>query len=418
MADVIRPHETVEHGGTPAGQTTPQRSPFGRSQGDDHEGNGDGGVPAAGWWMPPPPPPPPRPRRAGRAPIVALIIIVILAAAGGGIGIGYALRGSGPSKAPVAKSKASSSALAASKVDPGLVDVNTTLGYEDEAAAGTGMVLTASGTVLTNNHVIDGATTISVTDVGNHRTYSASVVGYDLSADVAVLQLHGASGLATVPLGNSAAERVGNAVTALGNAGGSGGTPSVARGKVTALNQSITAVDEGGGASEQLTGLIETNAPLQAGDSGGALVDAADRVIGMNTAASTSYLFSGGTTQGYAIPINRARTVATDITHGEASDTVHIGATAFLGILVGAFPGRGSTGAVVEGVSSGTPAQAAGLAPGDVIATVNGQSVTSPTDLTTIVQALRPGQTIQLGWQDPSGQSHTASVTLASGPPA
>ena len=90
---------------------------------------------------------------------------------------------------------------------------------------------------------------------------------------------------------------MGKAVTALGNAGGTGGTPSVARGKVTALNQSITAVDEGSGASEQLTGLIETNAPIQAGDSGGALVDAASQVVAMNTAASTSYLLSGGTTQ-------------------------------------------------------------------------------------------------------------------------
>src|SRR6266705_5716268 len=171
----------------------------------------------------------------------------------------------------------------AARTDPGLVDVVTTLGYQHARAAGTGLVLTSSGEVLTNDHVIDGATSIKVTDVGNGRTYAASVVGYDKSDDIAVLQLKNASGLTTVSLGDSSQVKSGDKVVALGNAGGKGGAPSVAAGKVTALNQAITASDEGGGSAEHLTGMIETNANIQPGDSGGALVNAAGQVVGINT---------------------------------------------------------------------------------------------------------------------------------------
>ncbi len=198
----------------------------------------------------------------------------------------------------------------ASKVDPGLVDVNTTLGYQQEQAAGTGIVLTSNGVILTNNHVIDGATSIQVTDVGNQKTYTASVVGYDRTKDIAVLQLHNASGLQTARLANSSNASVGQQVVGVGNAGGTGGTPSAAGGTVTALNQSITASDEGDGTSEQLSGLIQTNANIQPGDSGGALVDTSGQVLGVDTAASDGYSFqyngqSSGN-QGFAIPINTA----------------------------------------------------------------------------------------------------------------
>ncbi|HKH89126.1 MAG TPA: trypsin-like peptidase domain-containing protein, partial [Acidimicrobiales bacterium] len=164
------------------------------------------------------------------------------------------------------------------------MDVNTTLSYQSEQGAGTGMVLTSTGEVLTNNHVVEGATKISVTDIGNGKTYSAKVVGYDRSKDIAVLQLIGASGLQTVNLGNSSSVSVGEGVVAVGNANGAGGTPSYAGGAVTATNQSITATDQAGGDSEQLGGLIETNADVIPGDSGGPLVNASGQVIGMDTA--------------------------------------------------------------------------------------------------------------------------------------
>ena len=176
------------------------------------------------------------------------------------------------------------SAIAA-KVSPDLVDINTNLSYQDEQAAGTGMVLTSSGLILTNNHVIDGATSISATDVGNGKTYSAKVVGYDRTGDIAVIKLVGASGLRTISTSAGTAA-VGQAVVGVGNAGGTGGTPSAAGGSITALGQSITASDNGGGNSENLTGLIETNAGIQPGDSGGSLVNTSGQVIGMDTAAS------------------------------------------------------------------------------------------------------------------------------------
>ena len=178
----------------------------------------------------------------------------------------------------------------AAKVDPGLVDVNVTFGYQNVGGAGTGIVLTSDGEVLTNNHVIDGATKISVTDLGNGQTYPAAVVGYDSTHDIAVLQLQGASGLRTATLSKSA-PTVGEEVVAIGNVGGRGGTPTTAGGSITGLNQSITASDSLDGTNEQLTGLIETNADVQEGDSGGSLVNSAGQVIGMDTAASSSYSF-------------------------------------------------------------------------------------------------------------------------------
>ncbi|HEY5245389.1 MAG TPA: trypsin-like peptidase domain-containing protein [Acidimicrobiales bacterium] len=356
-------------------------------------------------------------------------------------------------------------------MDPGLVDVNTTLSYQDEEAAGTGMVLTSNGEVLTNNHVVEGATSISVTDIGNGKTYTASVVGYNRTNDVAVIQLHDASGLQTVTTGDSSKVAVGEGVVGIGNAGGAGGTPSVAGGSVTALNQSITASDEGDGTSEQLTGLIEVNSDIEPGDSGGSLVDKSGQVVGMDTAASSSegYTFQDATGQGYAIPIDEALTIAKQIEAGTASSTVHIGATAFLGVEIqasasgqtgqgssgngsgsgsggfGRFGGTGETtgttatrssstsgastatttagqgssstaGADVAGVVASSPAQKAGLADGDVITAVNGTTVSSADDLTTVMMGHHPGDKVQVTWTDSAGQPHTATVTLATGP--
>src|SRR5215467_10958676 len=176
--------------------------------------------------------------------------------------------------APGSGSGPSNAASIASRVDPGLVDINITVGYGQARAAGTGMVLTPDGEVLTNNHVVDGATSISVTDVGNGKTYRARVVGYDVSKDVAVLQLSGASNLQTVTIERSPKVSVGAEVVGVGNAGGRGGSPSYAGGTVTGTGQSITASDDLSGTSERLTGMIETNANIEAGDSGGPLVNA------------------------------------------------------------------------------------------------------------------------------------------------
>jgi S1-C subfamily serine protease len=311
----------------------------------------------------------------------------------------------------------------AGKVDPGLVDVNTTLGYQGAQAAGTGMVLTPNGEVLTNNHVVEGATSIQVTDIGNGKTYQAKVVGYDRAEDVAVLQLQSASGLTTINTGDSSKVAVGDAIVGIGNAGGTGGTPSVAPGTVTALNQSITASDQSSSSSEQLQGLIQVNANIQSGDSGGALANSSGQVIGMNTAASTGYQFgrhgrgdsggqqsAGGT--GFAIPINQALNIAGQIKGGQASSTVHIGSSAFLGVSVSDANG----GALIQQVVSGGPAATAGLSQGDTLTAVNGRTVDSATTLTTVMDSLHPGDKVTLTWLDQTAQQHTSTTTLAEGP--
>ncbi len=321
--------------------------------------------------------------------------------------------------APAAPHKAvSPTSAAAAGVDPGLVDVVATLGYQNAVSEGTGLVLTSTGEVLTNNHVIDGATSVKVTDVGNGRTYPVTVVGYDQSADIAVLQARGASGLKTVTLGSSSKVSLGEAVIALGNAEGKGGTPAVATGKVTGLNESITAIDEGAHTSEQLTGLIRTNVPLQPGDSGGPLVTTTGTVIGMDTAASSAYEFQSAADQAFAIPIGRAAAVTGQIEAGGASATVHIGATGFLGVQVTLYSVAFSseTEAVIVGVMPGLPAAQAGLTAGDVIVSINGQSVTSPSGIQAVLEPYHPGDKVSIAWLDPSGLTHTATVDLATGP--
>ncbi|HLI02176.1 MAG TPA: trypsin-like peptidase domain-containing protein [Acidimicrobiales bacterium] len=359
-----------------------------------------------------------------RAGVAAFLTASLL----GGVGIGWATAatGAGPTIVNTSSKTLSLSALQAA-VDPAVVDVTSSLGYQQATAAGTGIVLTSSGEILTNNHVIEGATSIKVTDLGNDRTYTARVVGYDPSADVAVLQLQGASGLRTATLANSKSVTVGQSVVALGNAGGRGGTPSVASGTITALDQSITASNEGTGTSEHLEGLLETDADVQAGDSGGPLVDMAGQVIGMDTAGSsgtTGATDESSTPQGYAIPVDEAVAVADQIEQGRSSATVHVGATAMLGVEVtsestGGFGGSAAGVAVaVAGVVPGSPASKAGLATGDVITRVAGRAVTSPTVLSAILASHRPGSKVSVTWTDTVGQQHTATVTLTSGPAA
>jgi S1-C subfamily serine protease len=212
------------------------------------------------------------------------------------------------------------SALAA-KVDPAVVHINVRLDHQN-AAAGTGIVLSSSGEVLTNNHVISGATSVSVTDVGNGQTYPATVVGHDRSHDIAVLQLQGASGLQSASIGDSSTVAVGDEIAAIGNAGGRGGIPSIAAGAVSALDQTITVRDGTTGSTQRLTGLIQVTANLQPGYSGGPLVNTAGQVVGVNTAASTGFGSQSSGGEGFAIPINDAIAISKQIDAGIASATV------------------------------------------------------------------------------------------------
>src|SRR6185312_1162574 len=300
---------------------------------------------------------------------------------------------------------------AASMVAPQVVDISTRFGYNNAVGAGTGIVIDPNGVVLTNNHVISGATDISAFDVGNGQTYAVDVVGYDRTQDIAVLQLRGASGLPTAAIGGQAT--VGEPIVALGNVGGQGGTPDAVTGKVVALNQSVSATDTLTGAQENLGGLIQADAPIKPGDSGGPMVNNAGQVIGVDTAATDSYKMSGG--QGFAIPIGRAMGVAGQIRSGAGSNTVHIGPTAFLGL--GVMDNNGN-GALVQRVVSSGPAAAAGIAPGDVITGVDNAAINGATSMTGVLVPHHPGDTIAVHYRSNNGGDHTVNITLAEGPPA
>jgi S1-C subfamily serine protease len=309
----------------------------------------------------------------------------------------------------------SSSVAAPSAATTGVVVVNTRLAYGGGGGAGTGVVLTSSGTVLTNNHVIRGAGAVRVTVPSSGRTYAATVVGYSVSKDIALLKLRDAQGLATVRTGNSSTVDVGDSVTAVGNGGGTGKLTTKS-GRVTGLGQSITVRNVDG---EPLTvpGLIETTTPLRSGDSGGPLLSGG-RVIGIDAAASGGFYFRGSA-QGYAIPINRALKIAGQIEAGRRSSTVHVGPTAFLGVLLRPVSevGEDVSGAIVERVASGTPAARAGIGANDLITSFAGKRVTSPASLRKLVLQASPGTTVRITWIDPSAGKTSATVRLVAGPP-
>ena len=425
-----------------------------------------GGYGSGGGWDPGPP----RRRRARRRRHLLVYLAVAALAAGVGAGLTVAFDGPGSSPAaglsstgipsPQGNAAGGGSALNQAaverKVEPGLVDITATLKYASETAEGTGMILSSSGLVLTNNHVIDGATGVKVSLADNtHRSYPAQVIGYDSTDDVALLQLTGASGLATVSIGNSAQVRVGTPVLALGDAQGRGGvTP--ARGYISGLDRSIQASDEGSDTTENLNHMLQTSAQIQQGDSGGALANNAGQVIGMVTAANTPSGGQPGGSMGFAIPINTALTIARQITMDRPSSTVSIGLPGFLGVEVGqsnsadprqqaaderqsgdnqggprglacvadgqepGVPRRiapADAGALIMGVLCGTAAQSKGLVAGDVIISVDGQAVTTPDSLTAITARYHPGDVVSVGWVAVNGSRHTARIVLGEGPP-
>jgi S1-C subfamily serine protease len=432
--------------------------------------------------MPPMPPPPPR-RRVG----ALSYLLVALAAGALGAGSVVALyhpassssstaspqpsSGAGnpqpqPSGAVPQPSKGSPGTSAGeqailNKVAPGLVIINTTLQYSGETAAATGMVINSDGLVLTNNHVIEDSTSITARTANGHQ-YQAKVLGYDVTGDIALIKLQGASGLRTIPIDKSSTVKTGDSVVAMGNAEGQNAIVPAA-GQVTALNQTITAGDQGGSITQEtLHNMIQTNADVVSGDSGGPLANSDGQVIGMDTAGNDGGFAVQQSSAGYAIPISAALAVAQQIDQGQASSTVAIGYPPFMGIFIGqgsnsdpqaqaqqqnggnfggggfgGFGGSGNQGcynsdrnlaapASIANVSSGTliigtvcgsPAAAAGMTAGSVITAVNGQAIGSPESLTSTVSKFRPGTTIQVTWVSPSGQRSVSSIALTAGPP-
>jgi S1-C subfamily serine protease len=452
----------------------------------DYSGYGQPSAGDYGMTAPLPPMPPRPPRR--RASLLSYLVVALAAGAlGAGSVVALYHPSSNTSAAPQPSTQApsplpssvipapssggpgtsSSQQAIENKVEPGLVVIDTALQYNSEEAAGTGMVINSDGLVLTNNHVIEDSTSIKATDIGNGKTYTAKVLGYDVTGDIALIQLQGASGLRTVPVGDSAAVKSGASVLAMGNAEGQNAIAAAA-GQVTGLNQTITAGDQAGTVtSETLHGMIETNADIVSGDSGGPLANSAGQVIGMDTAGNdVSFPGQQGST-GFAIPINTALSVVRQIAASQASSTIMIGYPPFMGIFIatspssnpqtqaeqqsggfggggfggGGFGGFGGSGSgqdcytsnrdipvpsTIASVNSGTlimgtvcngPAAAVGITAGSVITAVNGQAIGSPSSLTSVVSKFQPGEEISVTWVSPSGQRTTSNLHLTAGPP-
>ena len=335
-----------------------------------------------------------------RKPRRALSLLSVLAATG--LGLATVPANASPTMPPLPRDAASASAV----VGPQIVDIDAKLGFQSAIGAGTGIVIDPS-VILTNNHVIAGATDLTARSIANGQTFPASVIGFDRQHDIAVLQLAG-GGLPVANIGNSDSVKVGDPVVSLGNAGGAGGAPSVEDGRVAALGQTVSANDALTGSTETLVGLIQIDANIRPGDSGGPTVNGANQVVGMNTAASQNFHLGRG--QGFAIPINEAMAIAGQIRSGASSATVHIGPTAFLG--VGVNDAGGGAGAIIRQVIPTGPAAGAGLTPGDVITAINGQPVNSATALTNILDQHHPGDHVTVGLQ-----GRSVDVQLGDGPP-
>ena len=289
------------------------------------------------------------------------------------------------------------------RVEPAVVSITDDMpsAFGTQQAAGTGMVIKATGEVLTNAHVVAGADNIQVTITGR-GAHPARLLGADTVADVALIQVEGVSGLPTVTLGSSSALQVGDPLIAVGNALALDGGPTVTTGIVSALNRQI---DTGTGS---LTHLIQTDAPINRGNSGGPLLNAAGEVVGMNTAVA-----GGAQNIGFAIAVDQIKPLILNLERGQAAPSTSSGG-GYLGISAQ----DGPSGAAMVQVASGSPAARAGLTPGDVIVAVDGTQISSAADLVTVIRSHHPGDRIRLQVQRQDGSTRTVTVTLAARPSA
>ena len=399
--------------------------------------------PAAGYLLAPPAPPQPvmtQPAPRGGAigrGLVAAVTIAVIVATAGGIGIGWNVAQLITSRttvqAPIqtvrpeagggSNGSLSTQAIAA-RVIPAVVDINTTIQTASASghAAGTGLILSSSGNVLTNNHVVEGAISVRVAIQGRSGAYTADVIGVDPADDLAVIHIENVSNLPMVTMADSASLRIGDKVLAIGNALGLGGVPRVTEGSITALNQTITASDNGAN-SEQLAGMIQSDAEISPGDSGGALVNLAGQVVGTITAGEATSFRSDTSAVNYAIPSSTGVRVANLILSGQSGNGILIGPVGYLGVGVDTLDPQTAaqlgltvtSGALVRSVQAGSPAESAGITIGSVITAINGAAVDSSTALGKALHVFKPGDQVRVTWID-KGTTRNATVTLTTGP--
>ena len=285
------------------------------------------------------------------------------------------------------------------------IDPNSFLDVEPSQGAGTGIVLTSDGYILTNAHVIEGAATIKVT-FKDRKVRSATVVGRDRGRDIALVKVDGAKNLPTARLGSSKASSVGDQVLAIGNALALPGGPTVTTGIVSAIDRDIEA-DNG-----TLEGLIQTDAAINPGNSGGPLVNARGEVIGMNTA-----ILRNTNNIGFSIAIDRIKPIVEKLRKGEKDN----GPRTFLGVKTQTMDDTirqlyslsVSKGALVVEVTVGSPADNLGLRPGDVITKFGGEKIEKSERLGELVRGNKPGKEVRVEWVR-DGRTQSGTVALGS----
>ncbi|MFE7802947.1 S1C family serine protease [Nocardia sp. NPDC057440] len=364
---------------------------------------------------------PERGRAAGGGRALALVVAAMLAAAAF-LGFRGELPGwptGGPDTSPALSEpvRQLDPVAVARVVQPALVNISTSSHSSGPGAAGSGIVLTPDGQVLTSHHVVKGAEIVTVTDVGNGLEYDATVRGYDSGADIALLELGNAADLVIATIGTSSDLRMRDEVLAIGNAGGTGGTPTAIAGSITNLNSTIVALNSADLSRKPLSNMLEVAGAVSSGQSGGALADRNGAVVGVITAASGEpEPEMGRTANGYAVPIDAAMRVVEQIRSGTPTDTVHIGPTATLGILISNAEPAG-TGARVDVAIYGMPAYAAGIVTGDVITGIDGHTVTTAQSLRAALNMRRPNDTVGLAVTGSGHVQRTIPVVLTVGPP-
>jgi putative serine protease PepD len=338
-----------------------------------------------------------------RRPIAGLLATLAVGAGGGAVAalaIDSGGNGAATTTSVATASPTMAVASSTSKVTVGDVYRRTKQGVVDVKAQspqgtgeGSGFVLNKSGDIVTNQHVIDGASSVSVQFADGTRA-SASVVGSDRSSDVAVLHVSGVDAAKLTPLSfaDSSKVAVGDGTIAIGSPYGLQGTVTV--GVVSALNRTITSPNR-----YSIPGGIQTDAPINHGNSGGPLLDSTGGVIGMNAQIESNNGENTGV--GFAIPSNTVRRVASDILGG--TKVAH----PFLGLSLT----DGNGGALVGAVQSGGPADKAGVQQGDVVTAIDGTQVSSSSALISAVQAHKPGDSVALSLRR-SGATHVVHVTL------
>ena len=371
-------------------------------------------------------PVPAQPGGSGRAgKVVAGGLLALLLAGGGGVVGGLIVHASDSGTATSSASPAATHAVAPVINRSDVADIvdhvkDSVVSIQTQDAEGSGVILTADGYVLTNNHVVADAqgNTVQVT-LATGQSVKANIVGTDQKTDLAVVKAQGLSGLSAASFGDSAALRVGDTVLAIGSPLGLQG--SVSEGIVSALNRTIqespdTQQNPFGGQQQQqqqqqagtnIAGAIQTDAAINPGNSGGALVNTNGEVVGINTAIATSNGGDGNIGVGFAIAGNRAKEVAEDLMKGQKVSHPYIG------INVGDADNNG--GGSVSSVVSGSPADKGGLKQGDIIVKAGDKDVHNGDDLLNVVQTSKVGDKLQLTVKRGSSNQNL-TVTIGEAP--